>query len=104
MEIAEKLLKFKFHILIGFTFSLFIFLICYLAPSFIDILKYFWPLFVSTALFLVAIVVFGRISPPATEAPGEKAGEGLLDYVAGPPEQVQSLLEDAEVEESVKAE
>ncbi|KAK4398617.1 UNVERIFIED_CONTAM: hypothetical protein Scaly_1247200 [Sesamum calycinum] len=104
MEIPEKLLKFKFHILFGVALSLLIFFLCYLAPSFLDVLKYFWPLLVSTALFLVTIVVFGRISPPVTEAPGEKAGEGLLDYVAGQPEQVQSLLGEIEVEESVKAE
>ncbi|KAI3456821.1 hypothetical protein Pfo_013484 [Paulownia fortunei] len=106
MEILEKLLKFKFHILFFFTLSLLIFCRCYLAPSFLDILKYFWPLLVSTAFFLVAIVVFGRISPPAAESPGEKAGEGLLDYVAGQHEQVQFFLEEIEEEEeeSVKAE
>ncbi|KAI9187281.1 hypothetical protein LWI28_026332 [Acer negundo] len=49
---------------------------------------YFWPLFLSTALFLVAVVFFGKTSPPAAAA-GDKAGEGLLDYVAGqPPEEV----------------
>ncbi|KAL8046290.1 hypothetical protein ABFS82_08G169400 [Erythranthe guttata] len=82
-EIEEKLLKFKFHILFALIFSLFIIFICYLAPSFVDIINYFSPLLVSTALFLVAAVVFDRISPPSPEYPGEKAGEGLLDYVAG---------------------
>ncbi|KAL3821119.1 hypothetical protein ACJIZ3_007024 [Penstemon smallii] len=103
MEISEKVLKFKFHVLIAFAFSLFIFFLCYIAPRFLDVLKFFWPLFVSTALFLFAIVIFGRISPPL-EAPGEKTGEGLLDYVAGETEQVHTLLEEAEVEGSVRTE
>ncbi|KAL7218832.1 hypothetical protein ACSBR2_011995 [Camellia fascicularis] len=39
MEISEKLLKFKFHILFTIAFSL-----IYLAPRFLDVLAYFWPL------------------------------------------------------------
>ncbi|CAI9088232.1 OLC1v1022511C1 [Oldenlandia corymbosa var. corymbosa] len=85
--LPEKLLKFKFPILIATISTLFIGLFIYLAPSFIDIVKYFWPLLVSTAMFLAAIVVFGRISPPPhAEVSGDKAGEGILDFVAGPPE------------------
>lgn len=98
-EIPEKLLKFRFHIIAALALGLFIIVLCYLAPSFVDIFKYFWPLLVSTALFLVAVVVFDRISPPSAEF---EAGEGLLDYVAGEP--VGSLLEEAEIEESVRAE
>ncbi|KAK6133008.1 hypothetical protein DH2020_033299 [Rehmannia glutinosa] len=99
MEIPEKLLRFKFHILLAFTFSFCVVFLCYLAPRFLDILNYFWPLLVSTALFLVAVVVFDRISPISAEYPAEKAGEGLLDYVAGEPPtgQVESLVEASEV-------
>ena len=89
MEILEKLLKYKFQILSAITLSLMISFLIVLAPRFVDILAYFWPLLVSTALFLVAVVVFGWTSPPATEASVEKASEGILDYVAGQPEQVQ---------------
>lgn len=92
MEIPEKLLKLKFHILSAVGFSIVILSLCYLAPSLLDILKYFWPLLVSTALFLATIVVFGRISPPLSEAHGEKAGEGLLDYVASEPEHFQPFV------------
>ncbi|KAG9159837.1 hypothetical protein Leryth_007845 [Lithospermum erythrorhizon] len=60
----------------------------YVAPSFLEIIKYFWPLLVSTALFLFAVVVFGKISPPQVEVSGEKAGEGILEYVAAPPEEL----------------
>ncbi|KAL0320878.1 UNVERIFIED_CONTAM: hypothetical protein Sradi_5349300 [Sesamum radiatum] len=102
MEIREKLLKFKLHILSVLAFSFLIISICYLAPRFLDVLKYFWPLLVSTALFLVAVVVFDRISPPSVESPGEKAGEGLLEFVAG--ETATEEVEAAAEEESVKAE
>ncbi|CDP13724.1 unnamed protein product [Coffea canephora] len=94
MDIPEKLLKFKVHILIGAILSLLLIFLVYLAPSFLDILKYFWPLLVSTALFLVAIVVFGRISPPPPEASVEKAGEGILDYVAGEPDNLQTQVDE----------
>ncbi|KAK4355173.1 hypothetical protein RND71_024144 [Anisodus tanguticus] len=92
MEIQQLLLKFKFHILITSTFSILIFALIYLAPPFLDILKYFWPLLLSTALFLVAVVLFGRIYSPVTEVSGEKTGEGILDYVAGQPEELQPHL------------
>ncbi|KAL3637523.1 hypothetical protein CASFOL_018691 [Castilleja foliolosa] len=103
MKIPQKLLKFKFHILAAFIFSFSIIFICYLAPRFIDILKYFWPLLVSTALFLVAVVVFDRISPLSDS--DDNSGEGLLDYVAGelPAVEVESIVEATEVEESVLA-
>ncbi|KAL8469717.1 hypothetical protein ACS0TY_032528 [Phlomoides rotata] len=96
MDLPEKLLKFKLQILFFFAFSFLIFFICYVAPRFVDILYYFWPLLFSTALFLVAIIVFGEISPPA-EVPvslDEKLGEGLLNYVASEPEHMQSIIEE----------
>ncbi|CAK9159136.1 unnamed protein product [Ilex paraguariensis] len=57
-------------------------------PGFDAILKRkaflgFWPLLVSTTLFLVAIVVSGQISSPTIEVSSEKVGERILDYVAG---------------------
>lgn len=88
MEISEKLLKFKFHILIAATLAFIIVSLLYVAPRFLNILAYFWPLFLSTALFLVAVVVFSLTSPPSAQVSGEKAGEGILDYVAGRPEPV----------------
>ncbi|KVI10418.1 uncharacterized protein LOC112507260 [Cynara cardunculus var. scolymus] len=88
MEISEKLLKFKFHILIATTLALIIVSLLYIAPRFLNILAYFWPLLLSTALFLLAVVVFGLTSPPSAQVSGEKAGEGILDYVAGRPEPV----------------
>ncbi|XP_059669707.1 uncharacterized protein LOC132314959 [Cornus florida] len=88
MEIPEKLMKFKLHIAFASAFSLISFSLVYLAPRFVDVLAYFWPLLVSTAMFLVAVVLFGRTSPPVSEDSGEKTGAVLLDFVAGQPEVV----------------
>ncbi|XP_022855638.1 uncharacterized protein LOC111376865 [Olea europaea var. sylvestris] len=98
MEILEKLLKFKFHILSAISLCTSILFILYIAPRFLDVIKYFWPLLVSTALFLVAVLVFGRISPPPASTSDEKAGEGLLDYVAGQPDQLQAAVQELEEE------
>ncbi|XP_062016174.1 uncharacterized protein LOC133732604 [Rosa rugosa] len=87
MEIPEKLLKFKYHFLGALIFCLTLYSLALFAPRFLTILAYFWPLFLSTALFLFAVVVFGKTSLPGTDAhAADKAGEGLLDYVAGQPD------------------
>ncbi|PHT43994.1 hypothetical protein CQW23_18019 [Capsicum baccatum] len=83
MEIQKLLIKFKFQILIVSILSISIIVFINLAPRFLDVVKYFWPLLLSTALFLVAVVVFGWISPPVNEVYSEKTGEGILDFVAG---------------------
>lgn len=90
MDVSEKLLKYRYHITIAILVSLLFSLLLYAAPRFLTILAYFWPLFASTTVFLVAIIAFGGISKLSTEAHGEKAGEGLLDYVAGRPETYSS--------------
>ncbi|XP_021288611.1 uncharacterized protein LOC110419819 [Herrania umbratica] len=87
MEIPQKLLKFKYPIIFSLTLSLTLSSLVILAPSFLTILTYFWPLFLSTALFLVAVVFFGKTSAhTGSDSPAAKPGEGLLDYVAGQPE------------------
>ncbi|XVE50836.1 hypothetical protein DITRI_Ditri01bG0195800 [Diplodiscus trichospermus] len=87
MEIPEKLLKFKYPIILTLTLSLTLSSLIIFAPSFFTILTYFWPLFLSTALFLVAVIFFGKTSAhPGSDSPAAKAGEGLLDYVAGQPQ------------------
>ncbi|KAM6552625.1 hypothetical protein CsatB_013387 [Cannabis sativa] len=81
MEIQQKLMRFKFHILITLILFTLITTLILIAPKFLTILAYFWPLLLSTALFLIAVLVFAKTSlPPATS---DKTGEGLLDYVAG---------------------
>ncbi|WOG83141.1 hypothetical protein DCAR_0102315 [Daucus carota subsp. sativus] len=87
MEISPKLLKFKAHFVITIFVSLVFAFLLQVAPQFITILTYFWPLFISTALFLVLILVFGKITP--TEFYGDKEGEGIMEYVAGQPEYLE---------------
>ena len=84
-QIQDIAMKYKYHIIFTLIVSVIVVAVIFIAPSFVTILAYFWPLFLSTALFLVAVIFFGRTSLPAeTEVSGEKvAGEGLLDYVAG---------------------
>ncbi|XP_034678119.1 procyclic form-specific polypeptide B1-alpha-like [Vitis riparia] len=98
MEISEKLLKFKFPILFAFVLFLLISCLFILAPSFVTIIAYFWPLLLSTALFLVAVLVFARTSPPDIDSSVDKAGEGLLDFVAGKPEPQPDLESEPEPE------
>ncbi|XP_028752937.1 uncharacterized protein LOC114712545 [Neltuma alba] len=86
MEISQRLFKFKYHfvaaLLLAFTVSSF----AVLAPRFLTVLAYFWPLFLSTALFLALVLVFGRTSSSAagsSSSSNNTAGEVFLDYVAG---------------------
>lgn len=87
MEISPKLLKFKTHFVISIIVSLILAFLLHVAPQFLTIITYFWPLFISTAMFLVLIVVFGKITP--SEFYGDKEGEGIMDYVAGQPEYLE---------------
>ncbi|CAL5411794.1 unnamed protein product [Camellia sinensis] len=89
MAIPEKLLQYKYHFTITIFLSLILAFFIIVAPRFITILSYFWPLLLSTTVFLVAMVVFGQISSTFTESYDDKAGEGLLDYVTGRPEQLE---------------
>ncbi|KAG5550987.1 hypothetical protein RHGRI_009422 [Rhododendron griersonianum] len=102
MEIPKRLSKLKFHFLFGVALSLLIFSRVYLSPKFVDVVAFFGPLFLSTALFLLAVLVFGRTLPPAAEPPGEKAAEVILDLVTAQPlldVQVQPTAEEEEEEE-----
>ncbi|KFK38652.1 hypothetical protein AALP_AA3G142700 [Arabis alpina] len=90
MEFREKLLKFKFHIVFAFIFSLLTVALVTYSPGFFTVLSYFWPLFLSTTLFLATVYFFARHSdfPASSTIPGEGSGlkvaaEGLLDYVVG---------------------
>ncbi|KAK9084627.1 hypothetical protein Sjap_025038 [Stephania japonica] len=87
MGIQERLLKLKFHFGAAALVGAIVLLLVVLAPSFLTVISYFWPLFLSTALFLFAVVFFARVSPLPHETEADiKAGEGLLDYVAAHPE------------------
>lgn len=86
MDILEKLIRYKYQISIVIAISLTISSVLYAAPRIMTILTYFWPLFASTTMFFVAIIAFGGVSKFSAEDRDEKAGQGLLDYVAGMPE------------------
>ncbi|KAL1204862.1 hypothetical protein V5N11_017464 [Cardamine amara subsp. amara] len=90
MEFREKLLKFKFQIVFAFVLSLLTVALVSYSPGFLTVLSYFWPLFLSTTLFLAAVFFFARTSdlPASSTIPGDGAGlkvatEGILDYVVG---------------------
>lgn len=85
--ISPKLMQYRYHLTIAVVGSLILGFLSYAAPRMLTILAYFWPLFASTAVFLLLIITFGGVSQLATEGHGEKAGEELLDYVAGRSEQ-----------------
>ncbi|KAB5519050.1 hypothetical protein DKX38_023369 [Salix brachista] len=86
MDIPERVLQYRFHLAAAIAASLVLSLLLYASPGLITIVAYFWPLFASTAVFLMLILVFGGVPQLATDYHGGKAGEGLLDYVAGQPE------------------
>ncbi|CAI0378813.1 unnamed protein product [Linum tenue] len=92
MEIQQNLFKYKLHIISASVLSLLAASLIYLAPRLLAILAYFWPLYLSTGLFLVAIVFFGKTSPLAADPDpcGDKAAKGLLDYVACQPPAVEA--------------
>ena len=94
MDIPPQLLQYRYHFTIAISVSVILSLFLYAAPRFGSILAYFWPLFASTTLFVVAIVVLSGVSLLAVEAHGEKAGEDIVDYVAGQPEQSSTANHD----------
>ncbi|KAK6269163.1 hypothetical protein QUC31_013323 [Theobroma cacao] len=89
MDIQQKLVQYRYHFTIAILASFTIAFLLYVAPRLLTILTYFWPLFASTTVFLVAIIAFGGGSQLATEVHGEKAGQGLMDYVAARPEHAE---------------
>ncbi|KAL5987925.1 hypothetical protein ACLOJK_035685 [Asimina triloba] len=104
MDVPEKLVRLRFHLIFAALGILLLAALFYLVPSFVSLLFYFWPLLLSTALFLAAVFLFHRISPPESDASSHlKAGEQLLDYVAGQPE-VSPKIKDSEEEEEEEEE
>ncbi|XP_027931191.1 uncharacterized protein LOC114187209 [Vigna unguiculata] len=84
MEIKQELLKFRYQIGSAILVCLSIFSFLYLAPRFLNVLAYFWPLFLSTALFLLLVIFFAKTQTfPNSDASIHKPAEELLHYVAG---------------------
>ncbi|PON38120.1 hypothetical protein PanWU01x14_314900 [Parasponia andersonii] len=84
MDIQQQPIQYRYHLAIAISVSVAISLVFYAAPRLTTIVAYFWPLFASTTLFVVAIIAFTGISQLAMEAQGgQKFGEDIVDYVAG---------------------
>ncbi|KAJ4886487.1 hypothetical protein Rs2_26235 [Raphanus sativus] len=99
MDFREKLVKFKFHIVFAFVLSLLTVALVTYSPRFLTVFSYFWPLFLSTTLFLAAVFFFARNSDLPTssaissDGSGIKvAAEGILDYVVGGQHEDSTLL------------
>ena len=82
MEIQARLMEYKFHVMITIIVIVVLSSLVYAAPRILDILAYFWPLFASTAAFLAMASTSGGFQQISDEA----TGEGIMDYVAGRPE------------------
>ncbi|KAK7302329.1 hypothetical protein RJT34_13216 [Clitoria ternatea] len=86
MEIQQHLVKFRYPIIGSLLLCFATFSLLYLAPSFVNILFYFWPLLLSTALFLALVLLFAKTSASSLSddaASISKPAEELLHYVAG---------------------
>ncbi|KAG6385667.1 hypothetical protein SASPL_154503 [Salvia splendens] len=85
MEMYAKLMQHRNMFIASIAASLSLALVLSTStPLLSTIFNYFWPLLLSTAMVLVAIVVIARISPiNLPEFSGDKEGEALLDYVTG---------------------
>ncbi|KAK7333367.1 hypothetical protein VNO80_30135 [Phaseolus coccineus] len=82
MEIKQELMKFRYQIGGALLVCLAIFSFLYLAPRFLNLLAYFWPLFLSTALFLLLVLFFAK-TQTSSDSSIPKPAEELLHYVAG---------------------
>ncbi|KAL0762604.1 hypothetical protein Bca101_078755 [Brassica carinata] len=82
VEIQARLMEYKFHVMITIIVIVVLSSLVYAAPRILDILAYFWPLFASTAAFLAMAITSGGFQQLSDEA----TGEGIMDYVAGRPE------------------
>ncbi|VFQ58983.1 unnamed protein product [Cuscuta campestris] len=85
---GAKVLEYKKGILVFFvTSTVLSFAITNVAPRFADMFAYFWPLFVSTTVFMGAIIAFTQVPPLAVDYRDERDGEWLLEYLTGLPQQ-----------------
>lgn len=84
MEMYAKLVQHRYLFVASIAAALSFAVLSTSTPLLSTLFFYFWPLLLSTASVLVAIVVVGRMSPiNSAEFSGDKEGEALLDYVAG---------------------
>lgn len=82
MDIQARLMEYKFHVMASIIVTVVVSSLLYAAPRILDLLAYFWPLFASTAALLAMAITSGGFQQLSEEA----TGEGIMDYVAGLPE------------------
>ncbi|KAH0459367.1 hypothetical protein IEQ34_012181 [Dendrobium chrysotoxum] len=86
MAIQEHLRPFKLHFAVASVAAIMITYFIYLGPTFSSLVGFFWPLLLSTTFLLAAVAVILRISPPPhTDAAALRAGDDIIDFVAGTP-------------------
>lgn len=86
MDIQDQVVRFRYYILASLLSLIAIFTLLHLAPSFVTLIVFFFPLLISTTIFLTIIILFGNTtqSHPNDAVPSfPKPAEELLDYVAG---------------------
>ncbi|KAL0738178.1 hypothetical protein Bca4012_014388 [Brassica carinata] len=82
LQTIVELMEYKFHVMVAIIVTVVVSSLVYAAPRILDIVAYFWPLFASTAAFLAMAITSGGFQQLSDEA----TGEGIMDYVAGRPE------------------
>ncbi|MQM13463.1 hypothetical protein Taro_046388 [Colocasia esculenta] len=80
--LQEKLMRFKFHAPTLGALTALALSLTHLGPCFLSIISFFWPLLLSTAFFLAAILVLRIISLTSADPPSNQAGEEFMDYIA----------------------
>lgn len=84
IDILSQISQHKIPLMAALAGIFMLSLVSHAAPKIVDIFTFFGPLLVSTAVLVVAIVAFTSVSQVPNEPHGEKAGEGILKYVACP--------------------
>ncbi|KAK7276960.1 hypothetical protein RIF29_18109 [Crotalaria pallida] len=90
MEIVEKLVKLRYHFLAALLFCVTLYSLILLAPRFITLFTYFWPLFLSTTIVLSLVFIFAKTSSSSSsesssslqDTDSSSLHKTLLDYVS----------------------
>ncbi|MQM07909.1 hypothetical protein Taro_040761 [Colocasia esculenta] len=83
-KLHGKLLEFRLQGLLLAVLGAIILALLRLGPSFRTVVAFFYPLLLSTSFFLAVVLVLRVISPSPGVVLSDRAGEELMDYVAGP--------------------
>ncbi|CAA6657317.1 unnamed protein product [Spirodela intermedia] len=111
MALAEKLRdalrEFIFYSLILAAAAALALILLRFGPRLLAVFSFLWPLLLSTAVFLAAVLVFRVLSPPHSENQSNQTGEDFLHFVTDHTPEGGSLAgpsvsgEDAETAQAV---